>query len=273
MGNVLSQIIDGVREDLGTRRRAISQSQIEVAAARAGDPIDAAAVLASRAQLHVIAEIKRASPSKGALASISDPAALARDYRLGGASVISVLTEGRRFGGSLEDLGAVRAAVDLPLLRKDFIVEPYQVFEARAWGADLVLLIAAALEDQELVVLLQLTESLGMQALVEVHDEHEARRAHDAGAWLVGVNTRDLKTLEVHRDTFARVAPHLPPSATLVAESGVRTVADVATYAAQGAHAVLVGEALVVGGQPGHRIAQFIEAAATHTSLQQTGSL
>ncbi|MGB3186442.1 MAG: indole-3-glycerol phosphate synthase TrpC [Ornithinimicrobium sp.] len=273
MANVLTQIIDGVRKDLGARQQATSRSQIEVAAARAGDPIDAKAVLTSRAQLHVIAEIKRSSPSKGALASIADPAALAQDYRTGGATVISVLTEGRRFGGSLADLGAVRAAVDLPLLRKDFIVEPYQVFEARAWGADLVLLIVAALDDQQLSALMQLIESLGMQALVEVHDEHEARRAHDAGACLIGVNTRDLRTLEVHRDTFARVAPHLPASATLVAESGVRTSADVADYATQGAHAVLVGEALVVGGHPGDRIAEFIEVAANHTALQQTGSL
>ncbi|MGB5953360.1 MAG: indole-3-glycerol phosphate synthase TrpC [Ornithinimicrobium sp.] len=273
MANVLTQIIDGVIVDLRQRQQTVSPSEIEIAAARAVDPLDVAAVLNSREQLHVIAEVKRASPSKGALSDIVDPAGLARSYEVGGASVISVLTEGRRFGGSLEDLAAVRAAVGIPLLRKDFIVEPYQVFEARAWGADLVLLIVAALSDNDLAELLTLTRSLGMQALVEVHDEDEARRAGDLGAWLVGVNTRDLRTLEVRRDTFGRVAPYLPPSATLVAESGIRNSDDVVTYTRHGAHAVLVGEALVREDDPGAVITTFIEAGKAHPSLQQTGTL
>lgn len=272
MPNVLSQIIDGVRVDLGKRQQAVGQAEIEVAAARASDPRDAAAVLQSREHLHVIAEVKRASPSKGPLATIADPASLARSYAAGGASVVSVLTEQRRFGGSLHDLRAVRGAVDVPLLRKDFIVEPYQVFEARAWGADLVLLIVAALDDERLAALLELTESLGMQALVEVHDIAQARRASASGAALIGVNTRDLTTLDVHRDTFGVVIPHLPASATLVAESGVASSVDVAEYAAAGAHAVLVGEALVVGSDPASRVAEFIEAGAAHPSGQQTGS-
>lgn len=273
MANVLTQIIDGVLVDLRQRQQTVSQSMIERAAARAVDPRDVAAVLGSREQLHVIAEVKRASPSKGALRDIADPAGLARAYEVGGASAVSVLTEGRRFGGSLDDLAAVRAAVDIPLLRKDFIVEPYQVFEARAWGADLVLLIVAALGDEDLAALLALTQSLGMQALVEVHDEDEAQRASDLGAWLIGVNTRDLKTLEVRRDTFGRVAPHVPVSATLVAESGIRNRDDVAAYTSQGAHAVLVGETLVRQQDPGAAITTFIEAGKAHPSLQQTGTL
>jgi indole-3-glycerol phosphate synthase len=195
----------------------------------------------------VIAEVKRASPSKGALAPIADPAALAADYEAGGAAVISVLTERRRFGGSLADLDAVRAAVDIPVLRKDFIVSSYQLWEARAHGADVVLLIVAALEQPALESLVERAHSLGLTALVEVHDEAEAARAVDAGAQVIGVNARSLKTLEVDRSTFARVAPLIPPSIVRVAESGVRGAADLIEYAQAGAHAVLVGESLVTG--------------------------
>ena len=160
----------------------------------------------------VIAEVKRSSPSKGELAPIADPAALAADYEAGGAHVISVLTEQRRFGGSLADLAAVRAAVDVPVLRKDFIVTSYQLWEARAYGADLVLLIVAALEQNALTSLVERAESLGLTPLVEVHDEEEVARAVDAGAKVIGVNARNLKTLEVDRDTFARVAPARSPT-------------------------------------------------------------
>ena len=155
----------------------------------------------------VIAEVKRASPSRGPLATISDPAKLARAYEDGGARIISVLTEQRRFNGSLDDLDAVRAAVSIPVLRKDFIVRPYQIHEARAHGADMLLLIVAALEQSALVSMLDRTESLGMTALVEVHTEEEADRALQAGAKVIGVNARDLKTLDVDRDCFARIAP------------------------------------------------------------------
>jgi indole-3-glycerol phosphate synthase len=208
----------------------------------------------------VIAEIKRRSPSKGALADIPDPAELATAYAEGGASAISVLTEQRRFGGSLADLDAVCAAVDVPVLRKDFVVTPYQVHEARAHGADLVLLIVAALAQPLLVDLRQLIEGLGMTALVEVHDEREAERALDAGSTLVGVNARNLKTLEVDRDTFARVRPELPPGITVVAESGVRGPADVQSYAAAGADAVLVGESAVTGADPRAAVTALVAA-------------
>ena len=198
----------------------------------------------------VIAEVKRRSPSKGELATIPDPAELAVAYAEGGARVISVLTEERRFGGSLADLAAVRARVDIPVLRKDFVVSPYQVHEARAYGADLVLLIVAALEQNVLSSLLDRIESLGMTALVEVHTEEEADRALEAGAGVVGVNARNLHTLEVNRSVFGRIAPGLPSDVLRVAESGVRGPGDLLTYAGWGADAVLCGEGLVTSGDP-----------------------
>ncbi|MDQ2755887.1 MAG: indole-3-glycerol-phosphate synthase, partial [Actinomycetota bacterium] len=188
---------------------------------------------------------------------IDDPAALAVAYAAGGATAVSVLTERHRFGGSLDDLAAVRAAVVVPVLRKDFMVAPYQVDEARVWGADLILLIVAALEQDDLVALREQAEALGMTALVEVHDEEETRRALDAGATVVGVNARNLKTLEVDRATFARLRPLLPDEVVTVAESGVRGLDDVRAYADAGARGVLVGEALVTGGTPTQTVAEF----------------
>jgi indole-3-glycerol phosphate synthase len=215
----------------------------------------------------VIAEVKRSSPSKGALATIADPAALAREYESGGAAMISVLTEQRRFDGSLADLEAVRAVVQIPVLRKDFVVTPYQVWEARAHGADAVLLIVAALEQQVLVSLRERIESLGMTALVEVHDEAEALRALDAGARVIGVNNRNLRTLEVDRETFARIAPLLPSTTIRVAESGVRGPHDLLACAAAGANAVLVGEGLVKAEVPRQAVADLV-AAGAHPSCR-----
>jgi indole-3-glycerol phosphate synthase len=186
-------------------------------------------------------------PVARALAQIADPAALARSYELGGASAISVLTEGRRFGGSLADLEAVRAAVALPVLRKDFIATPYQVFEARAAGADLVLLIVAALDDATLRELYDLIVALGMTPLIETHSADELERAAALGAQLIGVNARDLTTFELDRDLFGRLADRFPGGAVRVAESAVLSAADVAHYRASGADVVLVGEALVTG--------------------------
>ena len=226
--------------------------------------MDAAAALAEDG-IAVIAEVKRASPSKGALADIPDPAVLAGAYEEGGARVISVLTEERRFRGSLADLDAVRRAVDIPVLRKDFIVGPYQIHEARAHGADMILLIVAALEQDALVSLLDRTESLGMTPLVEVHTEEEADRALEAGATVIGVNARNLKTLEVDQDTFARIAPGLPSNIVRVAESGVKGTADLLAYAGAGADAVLVGEGLVTSGDPRTAVRDLV-AAGTHPS-------
>lgn len=206
---VLDSIIEGVRADVAAREAVISLADIKARAKDAPAPLNVMAALREPG-IGVIAEVKRASPSRGALANIADPAELARAYRDGGARVVSVLTEERRFNGSLADLDAVRAAVSIPVLRKDFIVKPYQIHEARAHGADMLLLIVAALEQSVLESLLERTESLGMTALVEVHTEEEADRALTAGATVIGVNARDLKTLEVDRDCFARIAPGLP---------------------------------------------------------------
>jgi indole-3-glycerol phosphate synthase len=264
--SVLDDIIVGVREDLAGREAQTPLDEVKAVAARQPAALDAAAVL-RQPDIAVIAEVKRSSPSKGALAAIADPAALAQDYEAGGASVISVLTEQRRFGGSLADLDAVRARVDVPVLRKDFVVSSYQVWEARAHGADVVLLIVAALEQNALVSLIERTQSLGMTALVEVHDEPELTRALDAGATVVGVNARDLRTLEVDRGVFARLAPLFPEGIVKIAESGVRGPHDLLAYAAAGADAVLVGEGVVTGGNPRQAVADLV-AAGAHPSAR-----
>jgi indole-3-glycerol phosphate synthase len=265
--SVLEQIVDGVRIDLAEREAAVPLADLKEAARHAPEALDP--LPSYRAPgVSVIAEVKRSSPSKGALASITDPAALAADYQAGGAATISVLTEQRRFGGSLADLRAVRAAVEIPVLRKDFIVTSYQLWEARAAGADLALLIVAALGQNELELLLERAVSIGLTPLVEVHDEDEVERALAAGATVIGVNARNLKTLEVDRDTFARLAPRIPESVVRVAESGVRGARDVFEYAKQGAHVVLVGETLVTGDDPRAAVADLV-AAGAHPSLKQ----
>jgi indole-3-glycerol phosphate synthase len=258
---VLDSIVAGVREDVAVRERHTSLDAVEHAVLATRPALDADAVL-RRPGLSLLAEVKRASPSKGVLSDIPDPAALAVAYESGGASAVSVLTEGRRFGGSLDDLDAVRAAVTVPVLRKDFVVTDYQVWEARAHGADLVLLIVAALSDAELTALLARVRELGMTALVEVHDEVETQRAVDAGATVVGVNARNLKTLAIHPDTFSRLRPLIPDACVTVAESGIAGAADAAAYAAQGADAVLVGEALVRTGDPCAATSAIVAAGA-----------
>jgi len=264
--SVLDDIIAGVREDLELRRQTVGLPELQELVSGLPPARDAYAALGGgRAQpgdLRVIAEVKRRSPSKGDLAPIADPAGLARAYDDGGASVISVLTEQRRFGGSLADLDAVRAAVDLPLLRKDFTVDAYQIWEARAHGADLILLIVAALDDAQLREFLDLGHELGMNVLVETHTAEEVRRAVAAGARIIGVNVRNLKTLEVDRSVFGALADQIPAGTVVVAESGVRNAADVSHYAAHGAQAILVGEALVSDATPAERIAEFKAAAA-----------
>jgi indole-3-glycerol phosphate synthase len=265
--SVLDEILSGVREDLAQRQEAVSLDALKERASRMDPPRDALAALKVPG-VGVIAEVKRSSPSKGALAAIADPARLAADYEAGGAAVISVLTEKRRFGGELADLSAVRAQVDVPILRKDFIFSSYQLWEARAHGADLALLIVAALDQNALVSLIERTESLGMTALVEVHTEEEAQRAVDAGAKLIGVNARNLKTLEVDRDTYGRVAPLIPETVVTIAESGVRGPHDVIEYGRQGADAVLVGESLVTGQDPRAAVRDLV-AAGAHPALKK----
>jgi len=255
---VLDGLVAGARDDAARRRQSRSLSDVEAAAVAAPPALDALAALQRGERIKVIAEVKRASPSRGALAEIPDPADLARSYAAGGAAAVSVLTEERRFGGSLDDLSAVRAAVDIPVLRKDFIAEPYQVLEARAAGADLVLLIVAALDDATLARLHALVLELGMTPLVETHDAEEVRRAVALGASVIGVNARDLSTFELDRDLFGRLAPSIPDGTVRIAESAVSGVADVEHYRRAGADVVLVGEALVTGGDPVATLHEFL---------------
>jgi len=258
---VLAGLTAGAVEDAASRAVDRPLAVIERAALAQGPARDALAALRPAERVKIIAEVKRASPSRGDLAAIPDPALQASRYEEGGASVISVLTEGRKFKGSLADLEAVKAAVSLPVLRKDFIATPYQVLEARASGADLVLLIVAALEQPVLTELHDLVLQLGMTPLVETHSLDEVHRAADVGARLVGVNARNLSTFELDRDLFGRLVEHLPADAVKIAESAVLTPADVAHYRSAGADAVLIGEALVTG-DPVATLNAFLEAGS-----------
>jgi indole-3-glycerol phosphate synthase len=247
--SVLDDIVAGVREDLAARQATTGIADLRAALADVDPPRDPMPHFRG-AGSSVIAEVKRKSPSKGRLAEIDDPAGLASRYAAGGAAAISVLTERRRFGGSLDDLRAVRAAVDVPILRKDFIVDAYQLVEGRAAGADLALLIVAALPGDQLRRLHDEARELGLTVLVEVHDEAETERAVELGAEQIGVNARNLKTLAVDDDTFGRLAPRIPDDRVKVAESGIFSAADVQRYVDQGARVALVGEALVKDGDP-----------------------
>jgi len=258
---VLAEIIEGVRQDVAARESVVPLSEVKVRAAKQQPPIPVISRLKPHDAVAVIAEIKRASPSKGPLAKIGDPALLAKDYQAGGASVISVLTEERKFHGSLADLDKIRTAITtMPLLRKDFIVTPYQIWEARAHGADMVLLIVAALSNEQLISFIERVESLGMTALVEAHTAEEVQTAIDAGAKVIGINARDLKTLQVDRKAFAALARMIPDHIVKVAESGVRNGADVFEYAKAGANAVLVGESVVTALSPRHQVAELVVA-------------
>ncbi|CAI9410200.1 indole-3-glycerol phosphate synthase TrpC [Aestuariimicrobium sp. T2.26MG-19.2B] len=267
--SVLDSIVAGVREDLAVREQLTPRRDLEALLDRASAPRDPRPAF-RRAGVQVIAEVKRSSPSKGALADIPDPASLAALYEAGGAAAISVLTEKRRFGGSLADLDAVRDRVDLPVLRKDFMVTEYQLVEARVHGADLALLIVASLDDAELRRLHRLALDLGLTPLVEVHTPDEAKRAADlvsedpAGA-VIGVNNRNLVTLEVDIFQFGSLVAELPATAIKVAESGLTGPQDVALVAQQGADVVLVGEALVRHHDPAHAIEAML-ATSTPTT-------
>jgi indole-3-glycerol phosphate synthase len=247
--SVLDDIVAGVREDLVRRQAETSEADLRAAVLDVPPPRDPMPTF-RRSGPSVIAEVKRRSPSRGDLADIPDPAALAAAYQRGGAAAISVLTEERRFGGSLADLDAVRAAVDLPVLRKDFVVDAYQLLEARAHGADVVLLIVAALPGDLLERLHDRARELDLTPLVEVHDEPETERAVELGAALIGVNARNLKTLDVDPATFGKLAPLVPDDVVTVAESGISGPDDVARFVGEGADVVLVGEGLVRDGDP-----------------------
>lgn len=247
----------GAREDALSREGETPLSELKGRARNAPAPRDLSHLVA-RESVHIIAEIKRRSPSKGELAGIPDPVALAKAYEAGGASVISVLTESRSFGGSLEDLHAVSRAVGIPVLRKDFLETEYQIVEARAYGADLVLLIMAGLDDATALSLLRVARDWGMEALVETHSEEEVLRAVALGAKILGVNARDLISFQLDKGLFGRLQHLVPPGIFLVAESAVVNSQDVTRYREQGAHAVLVGEALVTGADPESTVREFV---------------
>jgi len=256
---VLENLYAGASQDSELRRVNVSTSKLETIALSRKPALDALAALKPRDRVHVLAEIKRASPSKGSLAKIDDAAALASVYQKHGASAISVLTEQRKFKGSLEDLVQVRAAVNVPLLRKDFISDEYQLLEARAYGADIFLLIVAGLDVAALKRLKAFGEELGMTAFVETHSREELKIASEIDARLIGVNARDLTTFETDRTLFAQLVDEFPQEAIKVAESAVREVEDVLAYRNAGADVVLVGEALVTGN-PAARLDEFLNA-------------
>ena len=265
MSTVLELIIEGVLEDV--RAREIPLKEIYARLDHAPELRGAHARLsaASKRNMHLIAEVKRSSPSKGELATIGDPAALAAQYQEGGASVVSVLTEQRRFKGSIRDFEIVRPAIDLPVLRKDFIVTEFQVVESRLLGADLLLLIVAGLSKSQLTDFYQLATELGMDLLVETHDEDEVEAALDLGARIIGVNSRNLKTLEVDTKAFDRLIPMIPSDRIKVAESGIQFSREVEHLRTLGANAILVGERLVKSGRPADAINQLLggEGAGT----------
>ena len=256
--SVLNSIIAGVLEDQA--RRQLSNSELEEKMALAAKPLDVLAAL-NREKFSIIAEVKRSSPSKGSLAGIPSPEKLARQYQQGGAAVISVLTEQRRFGGSLKDFEKVRGEVTIPILRKDFIVNEYLVKESRAYGADLILLIVAALGDDELKQLYQLVKSLGMEALIEIHNQEELERALAIGPKIIGVNARNLKTLEIDQSNFAKLLPLIPSGIVRIAESGMSEPSDGQSALIAGADAILVGEALVKSKNPAESVREFLNVA------------
>lgn len=250
----LTEILALKRERLAEaqKTRTLEALRSEALAVRAGArPFALRAALEDDARLNIIAEVKRASPSKGMINADVNPAEVARKYWAGGACAVSVLTEEDRFLGSLEDLRAVRAAVNLPLLRKDFIFDEYQLYEAACAGADALLLIVAALDDERLARLRQMTEDeLGMDALVEVHSEEELERAARSGAKLLGVNNRNLHTFEVSVETSVRLAPLVPAGSIMVSESGLRTKDDLRALSALGYRGFLIGETLMRTADP-----------------------
>ena len=243
--SILDSIIEGVREDLAARRLPLSK--LHELLDQAPTPI---APIFPLGEMSVIAEVKRKSPSKGDLAAIPEPAKLATSYQDAGAAAVSVLTERRRFNGSLEDFDAVRKEILLPMLRKDFMVDEYQFYEARAHGADLILLIVAGLSKSQLNDYFALATELGMKSLVEVHTNDELESAMEINPEIIGINSRNLKTLDVDPIAFKELLPRIPDNLIKVAESGIATRADVIFAQEAGANVILVGEALVKAGDP-----------------------
>ena len=262
LSGLLAEILEATRRDLAAKRERRPMSEIERESrdrVPRGDRF--AAEISRSGRTNVIAECKRRSPSRGVLRAAYEPSSIAHSYQSAGAVAVSVLTEPRFFDGALEHLAAVRQAVGVPVLRKDFIVDEYQLLEARAAGADAVLLISAALSERELKGLLAQTRRLGMEALVEVHDGEDLRRAIDAGATLIGVNNRDLRTLKVDLATSWRLIERIPPGAIAVAESGIRSRDDLVRLSGQGFRAFLVGERLMASRDPGLALRELLRGS------------
>jgi indole-3-glycerol phosphate synthase/phosphoribosylanthranilate isomerase/anthranilate synthase/indole-3-glycerol phosphate synthase/phosphoribosylanthranilate isomerase len=267
----LHRIVEQTRSDLEQRKRECSLEEMRQRAAAQPEPRDALAAFEPRSQVHLIAEVKRASPSKGLLAPHIDPVEQARLYEANGAAVISVLTEPHFFLGSPEYLTAIKQALKIPVLRKDFIFDEYQVYEARAWGADLILLICAILGDNQLRHLLQVAHELHMQCLVEVHSHEEAQRAVAAGAAIIGVNSRDLVTFEMNPYLVRELRQLIPADRIMVAESGIHTQADARRLARYDVQAMLVGESLVVSNDVPAQMHMLLQGANQGTQVKICG--
>ncbi len=262
MSTILDEIIENKLIEIEQSEKTFPLGKIADGLGSAPAVRDFYAALKPHGNLRIIAEIKRASPSKGIISKDFDPVRIARSYASSGASALSVLTDEKFFKGSLEYLSQIRNAVDIPLLRKDFIMKPYQVYEARHFGADALLLIVAALKQDELCELLELTEALGMNALVEVHDEHELERALSARAKIIGINNRDLKTFTVDLNVSLNLSKKVPGETIVVAESGIRTSDDIAKLRSEGVHVFLIGETFMKTPDPGQELGKLISSSA-----------
>lgn len=249
--SALDRIIAQKRWEVATQKRLLTERELRDRIGIVPRAKDFAAALRQGSAPRVVAEFKRASPSKGAICASADPAKVACEYADNGAVAISVLTDARWFWGSLQDLWRIRESVALPLLRKEFVVDPYQIVEARAYGADAVLLLCSVLDDQQLFDFAMLARELGMTAVVEAHDENEIDRALAASAQVIGVNNRNLRTLVVTPGTAERLRPRIPADRVALAESGVKTAAELARIVAAGFDACLIGEALMSAPSPG----------------------
>jgi len=258
---ILDEIIENKKAEIESSKRA---SPLEVLQEKLKDALPARNffdAIKPNGQLKIISEIKHASPSKGIFREDFDPIEIARSYSKGGASAISVLTDEKYFKGKLSYLKSIRENVDTPLLRKDFIVDPYQVYEARIYGADALLLIVAALDQASLTGLLELTHSLRMNAIVEVHDAEELERALDAGARIIGINNRDLRTFNVDLNVSVNLSRKIPEGKIVIAESGIGSIEDIDNLRAQGVHVFLIGETFMKAPDPGEKLKELINSS------------
>ncbi|MDH3639294.1 MAG: indole-3-glycerol phosphate synthase TrpC [Gammaproteobacteria bacterium] len=271
--DILTQILDYKRGEVARRAAARPRADLEAAAAEAPAPrgfLNALRRRVTRGEVAVIAEIKKASPSKGVIREDFSPSAFARSYAAAGACCLSVLTDERFFQGADEDLVAVRSVCALPVLRKDFVIEPYQVYESRSIGADCILLIVAALDDTQLSELMDLAVALGLDVLVEVHDADELARVLHLDAPLIGVNNRNLRTFETRLETTLDLLKHIPEDRLVVTESGIHGVPDVERMQAHGVHAFLIGEAFMRAPDPGVKLAELLNATSAQQRFTRT---